>query len=113
MAILMIVYLGNRYFLKQTVTTGIIGIISNNYLNDFLGSMVFIGLTNVLVSLCIGSKKRIIRFLPTILFGCLCSICWEYIFPAIYTRGTTDIVDCVAYIFGSIFYWIVYLRREL
>ena len=101
----MLLYLLNRFFLKQLEIDGLLYEIVQWHLNDYLGEIVFLCYVNILMRRC--GYKRIIR-LPSILFMVLLTcIMWEYIIPFFVKYSTPDIKDCFAYLLGGLTYWII------
>ena len=99
----MLLYLLNRFFLKQLEIEGLLYEIVQWHLNDYLGEIVFLCYVNILMRS--GGYKRIIK-LPAVLFMVLLTcITWEYIMPCFLEYSTADIKDCFAYLLGGLTYW--------
>jgi len=100
-------YCSNRFILKPLSQQGIIGNILRNHFNDYLGAIVFLAYTNILV-VCAGyPAKRINSFIPILCLGLLCAIVWEGLLPLILPYSTADFLDCIAYLLGAITYWVI------
>lgn len=100
-------YLSNRFFLKNLGTDGVLFEVLHWHLNDYLGEIVFLSYTNILIR--IGGYKRIVKLLPIVCMVIVCCIVWEYIMPCILKYSTSDIKDCLAYFLGGITYWVIQL----
>lgn len=86
---------------------GLITIIIKNHFNDYLGSTLMLVYTNVLISMVKGPGYRLIKFAHIIGIGMLCCFFWEGFFPKVLSYSTADWLDCIAYIFGAITYWVI------
>ena len=113
LAVVLIVYSINRFFVKKALDgrSGIVALVLKNHFNDFLGPMVLICYINIVITLVLGSEKRIVDLIPVIVVASICSLFWEGIFPRIFRFGTPDYYDCVAYYLGGVIYWLIYLRN--
>lgn len=75
-----------------------------NYFNDFLATILLLAYVNLLLG---AANYKIITELTIIMFlGMLSSYTWEFITPIILRRGTSDWLDVVCYLFGSLYYWL-------
>jgi len=84
-----------------------VGWIFKNHFNDFLGSIVFTAYVNLLL-LCNSKFHSIQHLFPLLLFGSICSIFWEGLAPLFISYSVADWRDCVAYLLGSLTYWIIF-----
>jgi hypothetical protein len=100
-------YIINRIF-KKYITIPIIGYICKNYLNDFIGGLIFCIYVNMI--LVIAKKKPISNICLLILFMLFVSIIWEFVFPIFLSYSTSDIYDVVAYILGTFIYYLIFRK---
>ncbi len=102
--IALILYVFNRFFVKN-LDLPIIGYLLKNHFNDFLGGFIFCCYVNAILYL--SHKKMINDFGPLIIFMFLVSICWEFVFPLFLNYSTSDWFDVLAYMLGTILYYIL------
>ena len=100
----MLLYVINRFYLKH-LDIPYIGYLLKNHFNDFIGGFVFPSYLNLV--LVLSGRNPILKF--TSLFGImLCvSLLWEYVFPLFLSYSTSDILDVLAYMLGTILYYFV------
>lgn len=99
----LIFYLLNRLLFKRLDLNGMLYEIVQWHLNDFLGEIVFLCYTNILMER--GGYKRIIGLLPILFVVVLTCVMWEYIMPFFIQYSTPDVKDCLAYLLGGMTYW--------
>ena len=86
---------------------GLIAVIVKNHFSDYLASTLMLAYTNVLISIIKGPTYRLTKFSHIIGIGLLCCFFWEGLSPQLLPRSTADWLDCIAYIFGAITYWVI------
>lgn len=106
-AIFLTIYVINRFFIKSVAPDNIVGDIIRFHFNDYLGGIVFLAYINGLISCLHTSIKRIESFKNCVLCGIVCSFFWEGLAPLFLPYSTADIRDCLAYVLGSITYWLI------
>lgn len=94
MGISLIIYLVNKFWLKQIVSHWFI----QCYLNDVMAGVCFSAICQLLICFWI---KRQIRDVENILLLYLAGIYWEFITPIYLSRSTTDLFDLPAYLLGG------------
>lgn len=97
----LLLYVINRFILKRIIGDSLIGYILRCHFNDYLGGICIIAYINIVLSCGVYSKYRITRLIPAIMIGILCGILWEYGFPLLFPRGTSDFWDVIAYTLGA------------
>ena len=97
----LVVYSVNRFIAKPHVGDTMIGYIIKCYLNDYLGGVCFLAYTNVILEHSKYHQMRIAKLRYAIVIMVACGILWEYALPLIYPRGTSDLVDVIAYTLGG------------
>ena len=98
------VYLINR-FIKTYIDLPVLGYLCNCHLNDFIGGVVFCIYLNMLLLL---SKRKPITSFPLIaLIMIAVSLLWEYFFPLFLPYSTSDILDVLAYMLGTVIYYAI------
>ena len=101
-------YLLNKLIIKKWDIKGIIGYILSCHFNDVCGGLTILAYINIALSYSKWSNIHITKLFTSILIAFLCGILWEYIFPLIYPRGTTDPLDLVAYCFGGFVFSVIH-----
>lgn len=105
------VYAFNRFLFKQLVRDiPVIGYFFKNYFNDLLGGFCFVAFLDFVLKNETEGGRAITKVYQAGLTGFFCGILWEYIFPLIYPKGTTDPADIVMYTAGSCIFAL--LRRS-
>lgn len=94
MGISLIIYLVNKFWLKQVVSHWFI----QCYLNDVMAGVCFSAICQLLICFWI---KRQIRDVENILLLYLAGIYWEFITPIYLSWATTDLFDLPAYLLGG------------
>ena len=106
----MALYILNRLVFKRLDTHGILYGIIHWHLNDYLGEIVFLCYTNILMAA--NGYSRIVYFVPIMLVVLLCSAAWEFIIPKFISYSTPDLKDCLAYALGGSTYWYFQLPKR-
>lgn len=106
-SLVLVLYGANRFLLKPVVGNSLWGYLVKCHVNDYLGGILFLAYTNLLISRFLEPSRRIVRVVPTILVGVVCALCWEGIAPMLLPYSTADILDGIAYILGSLTYWCI------
>ena len=104
-----LIYMLNRFLLKS-LNLPIISYILKNHFNDFLGGFIFCCYINAL--LYFSHKKMINNFWILIIFMFLVSISWEFIFPLFLDYSISDWFDVVAYLLGTILYYLLLYKSN-
>ena len=102
-----LVYLVNRFCLKESIDIPILRYILRCHFNDFLAGILFLAYINLLLSFSKFSQIRIQSISAVTFIMCLCGIAWEYVLPLLHGRGTCDPWDIGAYICGGIAYTLI------
>lgn len=89
MGVTLILYLLNRFALKPNLGSSVFSYLMKYYFNDYLGGILIVAYSNFVLSLSIYSY-RITSITACTGSMLLCGLFWEYIFPLIYPRGTTE-----------------------
>ena len=76
-----------------------------SYFNDLCCGLWFPAYVNFLLSF---ARKRIAKLSHLLAFMLFWGIVWEFVAPLINSRSTTDPVDLVCYLLGTVFYWGIY-----
>lgn len=100
-------YSVNRFLLKPLWPATVYGQFFKYHFNDFLGAIVLLAYTNILIGLFASSRKKLTKFLHIFLLGIICSIVWEGIAPILLPYSTSDWLDCLSYLSGSVTYWLL------
>ena len=105
----MTIYILNRFVLKG-LEIQYLDYILKNHFGDYIGGLVFCIYLNMI--LVIGKRKPINKFwiIFTIMF--LISVLWEYFFPMFLEYSTSDPLDIVAYMFGTITYFLLFYKQN-
>lgn len=98
------IYGVNRFFLKGVVDVPFLSYILKCHFNDFLGGICFPAYANLILAYSKFSHICIKNYWTSALIMFLCGICWEYIIPRIYPRGTCDPLDILSYVLGGLAY---------
>jgi hypothetical protein len=99
-------YLANRFVFKPLLIngSGMISEIIRYHVNDYLGSFLMCSYINIVMYYFNGRLIRV-NLLHYVLIGIMCSIFWEVLAPFVLKYSTPDILDCIAYILGTISYY--------
>lgn len=103
MVIVFILYFFNNIILKK-YTNGLIQYFFICYFNDLICPLLFFSYSNILLI----SVNKELKSLKWIMLMGLCSgLIWELFAPIIKSSSVTDIVDLIAYLFGTFLYWCI------
>ena len=97
------IYLLNRIF-KSYVKIPVLGYICQCHLNDYIGGIVFCIYLNVL--LILNKRTPVVSLFPLCGIMICVSLMWEYFFPLMLPYSTSDAWDVVAYMLGTITYYL-------
>lgn len=103
--IFFLLYLVNR-FLKPTTNIYLIDYILQCHFNDFIGAIIFCVYTNTILVIS-KRRKPIFNFWVLLVYMLIIAICWEFLFPIILPYSTSDFLDVIAYLFGTIVYFLL------
>lgn len=101
--VVLVLYYTNNWFLKGH-TSGIIHYLLVCHFNDFLGGVVFIAYTNVLLNTRNAMMKTLWKIL---LFSFSAGLFWEFVTPLIKKSSISDWIDVGCYVLGGFTYWLV------
>lgn len=106
--IFFLIYTLNRIF-KSNISFPIISYICQNHLNDFIGGLLFCLYVNIL--LLLNHKKPLIKLIHLYLLMVPVAISWEYIFPLFLSYSTSDIIDVIMYLLGTLLYYLLLCKN--
>jgi len=106
--IFFLIYTLNRIF-KSYISFPIISYICQNHLNDFIGGLLFCSYVNIL--LLLNHKKPLIKLIQLYLLMVPVAISWEYIFPLFLSYSTSDIIDVIMYLLGTLLYYLLLCKN--
>lgn len=106
--IFFLIYILNRIF-KSYINFPIISYICQYHLNDFIGGLLFCSYLNIL--LLLNHKKPLVKIIQLYLLMVPVAISWEYIFPLFLTYSTSDIIDVIMYLLGTLLYYVLLCRK--
>lgn len=109
-AAILVLYSLNRFLIKPLAPNNLLGYLLRCHVNDYLGGILFPVYTNILISVFLDTGKRMVHLLQFVFVGAVCAAFWEGIAPMVLSYSTADILDCIAYIFGSLTCWYLYRR---
>lgn len=103
-------YFVNNHYLKAH-TMGNIRLFFICYFNDLMCPLFFFSYANLLL---ITVNKELHRFWSIIAVGICTSLVWEFFAPLIKPSSTTDLVDIICYMSGSVIYWAIlhFMRKK-
>lgn len=104
----LVLYSLNRFLIKPIAPDNVLGYLLRCHVNDYLGGVLFPVYTNILISVFLDTGKRMVRLAQFVSVGVVCAVFWEGIAPLVLSYSTADILDCIAYIFGSLTCWHLY-----
>jgi hypothetical protein len=81
--------------------------IVQGYLNDFLGMIALLVISNMLLSFHKEKDVRLKSFIKIFTFSLVVGIFWECGTPFYKVSSVTDIYDIVVYQCGAVFYYII------
>ena len=96
---------------KTRVTVRVLGYLLRCHANDYLGGIAFAAYLNLILSLSRWPEKRLRRPGELVVLGLLCGLCWECIAPLFLPDSVGDPLDVVAYVLGTLSYWLLWGRR--
>lgn len=105
---ILVVYAVNRFLLKPVMPNHAIGYFLKCHFNDFLGGILFPIYVNILIGIYLGKENQMAHVMEFVCLGILCALFWEAIAPILLPYSTADILDCIAYLAGSITCWKLY-----
>ena len=97
-------YALNRFWLKNAVNLPVVSYILKCHFSDFLAGIAILAYINALLSISKYSDGIINTLHSAAAVTGVCGVLWEYVFPAVFTHGTTDFLDIIAYVAGGIAY---------
>lgn len=107
--IAMTIYIINRFILKN-LEIPYISYLLKNHLGDYIGGIVFCIYLNVI--LFTGKRKPINKFGIIFTIMLFVSILWEYFFPLFLKYSTSDLLDIIAYMLGTITYYLLFYKQN-
>ena len=107
--ITMLIYIINRLILKN-LEIPYIDYLLKNHLGDYIGGIVFCIYLNLIFF--IGKRKPINKFGVIIIIMLLVSVLWEYFFPLFLKYSTSDPLDIIAYMLGTITYYLLFYKQN-
>lgn len=79
------------------------------YFNDLICPLLFLAYCNILL---LSANKEVTNLKTLFFMGLAAGVVWEFGAPILKTTSTTDMMDIVCYVGGSILYWFL-LKRNL
>ena len=101
----------NRFWLKTAVRFPVVSYILKCHFNDFLAGICIIAYINLLFSFSRFRHIRVSGIASAVMVCFFCGLLWEYILPAFFSHGTSDIWDIAAYVLGGAVY-IIFRNRH-
>lgn len=102
-------YLINRRF-RTMAGDGAAGYFLRCYFNDIVGSVTFMSLANIVLSLLsIGEIKKLI-YIEALLLAA--GLFWEYAAPLFRSDTVSDPLDIAAYLLGGTIYWCAVVKTK-
>lgn len=98
--IVVVLYFSNNLFFKAH-TSGPLHMLLICHFNDFLGGVLFVAYTNVLLY---SRGLLLYRFWPVIRFCLVAALFWEFVAPLIREDSVSDWYDVLSYILGGCLY---------
>lgn len=77
----------------------------NCYLNDIIGTIVFMLYLSLVLSYL--NLKFVFKLIHVESIILLCGILWEYVTPIYRDNTVSDPVDLLAYLFGGLLFWFI------
>jgi hypothetical protein len=96
-------YAINRFLLKNVISVPVIGYFLRCYFNDVLCGICIISYINIVLLTSIYDIF-IHNYSSAIAISFCTGLLWEYIFPLIYNKGTSDFLDVISYCAGGAIY---------
>lgn len=110
----LLLYSINRFAFKNIVKDiPVLGYFFKNFFNDILGGFCFVAFLNLLLKNSGKECRTITNAMQAGMVGLCCGLLWEYIFPLIYVKGTSDPFDIIMYIIGSCLYTVVSENKKI
>lgn len=100
-----LIYLFNR-FCQPYSNIKFIDYILRCHFNDFIGGIVFCIYTNMILIFS-KRKKPIFNLFILLSYMSIVALIWEFIFPIILSYSTSDPLDVLAYLLGTITYYLL------
>lgn len=100
--VLILYFLNNFVFKKYT--SGLIQHFFICYFNDLICPLLFFSYSNILL-ISINMELKKLKWI--MLMGLCSGLIWELFAPLIKSSSVTDIVDLIAYLFGTFLYWCI------
>lgn len=94
----------NRFWLKKVVRIPVVSYLLKCHFNDFLAGICILAYINLLRSFSRYRHRQLRSGIAAVLVCFFCGLLWEYILPAVFPHGTSDVWDLVAYILGGAAY---------
>ena len=93
-------FINNHYF--KNYSSGNIQLFFICYFNDLLCPLFFFSYSNLLL---LTIDKELCKIKSICIVGICVSLIWEFFAPLIKPSSTTDLIDIICYMIGSITYW--------
>ena len=77
----------------------------NGYLNDIVGTIVFLLYLSIVLSYL--KKTFVFKLIHIESITLICGILWEYVTPIYRNDTVSDPIDILAYLFGGILFWYI------
>ncbi len=101
--IVAILYVVNNIWLKDLVSYNIRWFFVC-YFNDFICPLLFLSYCNLLL---LTTNREVTSLKAMFLIGLAVGVIWEFGAPILKPTSTTDLMDIVCYLMGSILYWFI------
>ncbi len=98
------IYSFNRFYLKSVIDVPVLSLILKNHFNDFLAGTAFLAYLNFILSHYKRGEYQVYSFRGAVFVAFLCGVFWEFITPLYKGDSTSDLLDILAYILGSLSY---------
>ena len=105
----MTIYIVNRFILKG-LEIQYFDYLIKSHLGDYIGGIVFCIYLNMV--LFIGKIKPINKFWIIFTIMLFVSILWEYFFTMFLKNSTSDPLDIIAYMLGTITYFLLFYKQN-
>lgn len=102
--VISIAYCLNRFCLKNIVDIPAISYILKCHFNDFLAGIGIIAYLNLLFAVSKYRQFKVSSYTMAISLCFVCGMLWEYVFPLLFSHGTSDILDVLSYMIGGMAY---------
>ena len=101
--IVAILYVVNNIWLKDLVSYNIRWFFVC-YFNDLICPLLFLSYCNLLL---LTTNREVTSLKALFLIGLAVGVIWEFGAPILKPTSTTDLMDIVCYLMGSILYWFI------